>query len=205
MRKHKIYLIVLLLFLVVFFPSAISADNSGTMIVSVTVYDPSGPNLGIIAVPEKRILGGLPGTVKNWSSLIRVRVYPQNAVRNEENVVFSTTTTSDDSASSFIIAVGLQSGVYDVAAKVKTCLTRVLHSVTIDKYTDFDFTNNGIVFLLCGDINGEFGDDKVNAIDVGLLVDKWSTDDANADLNRDGLVNSIDISNMLTNFNEVGQ
>lgn len=58
-------------------------------------------------------------------------------------------------------------------------------------------TNATVGVLYLGDINK---DGIVNSLDWSLMNAKWFTNDANADLNKDGIVNSLDWSIMNSNW-----
>lgn len=191
--------------LVLFCPSLLYADNSTQVLgTTATVYDPRGPNLQIIAVPEKRIPNVAPDRVENKSSQLILKIYQVGAERIDANVIFSTTTNSDDSARWFDILQTVPSGSYDITIKGYSHLVRLASNIHLDKFIQVDFTNNGQTPLFCGDINLDSGDNKVNALDISILVNNFSTNNLRSDLNQDGVVNSIDISNLLTNFNLVG-
>lgn len=212
--KIKIYFVLFfsklacsIILILLFFPSAILAvDNYETAQATVSVFDPAGPTVNFIGIPEKRVPNISPYQVYNYSADLLVRIYLLGADRtNPDNIIFSTTLNTNDSGSSFMVIPGLPYGQYDITVKSNTTLSKVYSNATVGGYSDVDFTNNASSPLLCGDINLTFGDDKVNSLDLSILVNQWGSADDRADLNKDGLVNSLDISNLLVNFNRVGE
>lgn len=191
--------------LVLFCPSLLYADNNSQVLgTSASVYDPRGPNLQIIAVPEKRIPNVDFDSVENKASLLTLKIYPFGLERIDANLVYSTTTNSNDAAKWFEVLQTVSSGNYDITVKGYSHLARLASNINLDKFIQVDFTNNGQTPLYSGDINMDSGDNKVNALDISILVNNFSTSNVRSDLNQDGVVNSIDISNLLTNFNLVG-
>ncbi|GEM_PF-6246980 len=203
--KNNQKVLILLIAFVLLYPSLLYANNSNqTLGTTALVYDPRGPNLQIIAVPEKRIANITQDIVENKASLLTVKIYSVGAERISANVIFSTTTNSNDVGKWFNILQTVSSGNYDVTVKGYSHLARLASNINLDKFIQVDFTNNGQSPLYSGDINMDSGDNKVNALDISILVNNFSTSNVRSDLNQDGVVNSIDISNLLTNFNFTG-
>lgn len=199
-------LVILVFIVVLFLPLLLFADNSN-MVVGTTaeVYDPRGPNLQIIGVPEKRVSNVAPDRVRNGASVLTLKIYPVGSNRVDANLIFSTTTNSNDLGRLFEVLEGVSNGNYDITIKGYAHLARLASNVGLNNFTQVDFTDNGQNPLYCGDINLEYGDNKVNALDMSILVSNFGSTTTNRyDLNQDGAVNSIDISNLLTNFNRVG-
>ena len=203
--KNNQKVLVLLIAFVLFCPSLLRADNNSQSLgTSASVYDPRGPNLQIIAVPEKRIPNIDFDSIENKSSLLTLKVYSVGAERIAANVVFSTSSSSNDAGKWFKILESVSSGNYDITVKGYSHLARLASNINLDKFIQVDFTNNGQNPLYSGDINMDSGDNKINALDISILVNNFSTGNVRSDLNQDGVVNSIDISNLLTNFNVTG-
>ena len=162
------------------------------------IYDLTGSvQLDFIAVPEKR--SPITG---NDDSHVTVEVRsPGSTV-----VLFSQTVDTDiDGEHATLDLVGISPGTYDLTAKAYSHLRRKKENVILGAgITNLDFTDAGTNKVLCGDVNLVDGDNKVNSLDVTLLVADWFTADERIDLNQDGQVNSIDMTNMVTNFNQVG-
>jgi len=162
------------------------------------IYDLTGSTqLDFIAVPEKR--SPITG---NDDSHVTIEVRnPGSTV-----VLFSQTVDTDtDGEYATLDLTGISPGIYDLTAKAYSHLRRKKSNVNLGSgVNNLDFTDAGTNKVLCGDVNLANGDNKVNSLDVTLLVDDWFTNDERTDLNQDGQVNSIDMTNMVTNFNQVG-
>lgn len=203
MRKYITPFIILvslsLLFPVVVFGVA------GSAVVSVFIYDPSGVTLDILAVPEKRVPNVSESQVLNRSTQLALKIYDVGADRtNTSTILFSTTTLTDDSGASSFLVPDFVPGNYDATFKGYSHLTKLVTNTEFGYVATVDATSSSTDPLLSGDINLTNGDDKINALDISILVDSWGTDNERADLNADTEVNSIDISNLLNNFNAVG-
>lgn len=204
MKKNGIIVIILAI-TVLFCPYLLYADNNSQVLgTSASVYDPRGPNLDIIAIPEKRIPNVDFDSVENKASVLTLKIYPFGSERITVNLVYSTTTNSNDAGKWFSVLQTVSSNNYDITVKGYSHLARLASNINLDKFIQVDFTNNGQNPLYSGDINMDSGDNKVNALDISILVNNFSTGNVRSDLNQDGVVNSIDISNLLTNFNLVG-
>jgi hypothetical protein len=57
--------------------------------------------------------------------------------------------------------------------------------------------------LLAGD-TGSTNDNYINSLDLSTLVEKFYTADNKNDLNQDGIVNSLDLSNQIFNLFKTG-
>lgn len=189
-----------------FFRASFVDASSRAATASVTIINPFGTEAFIKAVPEKRV-PNIDGHVLNRSSFLTVKIFEVGADRtNLANVVTSTVVeTGDDGdyGDNWFLAAFPQ-GNYDVTAKTNAHLTRLLPNFEIGFIADLDFTEDGANPLKSGDINLVDGDDKVNALDMSILVNHWGENHDRADLNQDNLVNSIDASNLLANFNALG-
>lgn len=190
-----------------FFFRASFVDAAGRVAQSsVSIINPLGSEAFIKAVPEKRV-PNIDGRVLNRSSFLTVKIFPVGADRtNPANIVTSTVVETDDRGeyADVWLLRDFPQGNYDVTAKTNAHLTRLLPNFEIGFAADLDFTENGANPLKSGDINLVDGDDKVNALDMSILVNHWGENHDRADLNKDNLVNSIDASNLLANFNDLG-
>ena len=150
--------------------------------------------LSFIALPEKRV-----PKVGNDDSHVIIEVRSPGSAQ----VLFSQTVdTSIDGQYSNVILSGISPGVYDLIAKGYSHLRRKKSNITLSSGENIlDFTDAGLNKLLCGDVNE---DNKVNAIDVTIIVKSLFVSEERTDLNQDSLVNAIDITNMVVNFNKVG-
>ncbi len=172
----------------------------------VVIINPLGADIGIKAVPEKRI-PNIDARVLNRSSFVTVKLFSAGADRTDpDNVVTSTIVQTNDAGTyeGVWTLVGIPQGQYDATAKTNAHLTRLLPDVDVVNFAELDFTSDGTNPLKSGDINLEMGDDKVNALDISILVNNWGQNHDRADLNKDDVVNSLDASNLITNFNQLG-
>ncbi|HUW14235.1 MAG TPA: hypothetical protein VM537_31220, partial [Anaerolineae bacterium] len=94
--------------------------------------------------------------------------------------------------------IGLPAGTYDVWGKVPTHLARRLTgwALASEGAAALDFGT-----LLAGDL---VNDNVVNQADFDYMVSVFGTDDAVADINRDGVVNSIDFAFLNSNWQVAG-
>ena len=162
------------------------------------IYDLSGNvQLDFIAVPEKR-----SPLVGNDDSHVTVEVRNPGST----TILFSQTIDTDiDGEYATLDLTGISPGIYDLTAKAYSHLRKKKENVNLGVgINNLDFTDAGTDKVLCGDVNLVNGDNKVNSLDVTLLVADWFSADERIDLNQDGQVNSIDMTNMVTNFNQVG-
>jgi hypothetical protein len=95
-------------------------------------------------------------------------------------------------------------GTYDVTAKGYSHLRRKKSSVALSDNITIDFTDASTNKLLSGDVNSTNGDNKVNGIDLSLIVAGLLGSSERLDLNRDGQVNGIDLTNAVANLNVTG-
>lgn len=180
--------------------TVVGESSSVTFIVQHGVlYDTAASlmSLGLIAVPEKR--SPLTG---NDDSHVTIEVRTPGTT----TILFTQLIDTDiDGEHAGLDLGGLSPGTYDLTAKAYSHLRRKKENVVLGMgLNSIDFTDLGTNKLLSGDVNLANGDNKVNSLDVTLLVDDWFTTDERTDLNQDGQVNSIDMTNMVTNFNQVG-
>lgn len=172
------------------------------------------------AVPEGRV--GAPGT--NWDELFYVYTKSSDGATfldsfatpqmlSVQGTYLTTTTfTNMDSA-----------GIYDVYLKGWQHISRKLNDVylgdMVPAVLNYSQTDNssplGSVVLLAGDISGvgnsttTMGDDVINAVDLGIMIDRLDEDDPTgnvirANLNQDVVVNSVDMSLLLKNLDAEG-
>lgn len=171
--------------------------QTSSVSVSLEVFNPATDvGIHVRAKPEKRI----PSTGNDGTQLTV-------EVRNpgETTPLFSqTVVTSSGGTYSGLTLTGISAGTYDVAAKGYSHLRRTLANVSVSSGLTIDFTSNGSNPLPSGDVNAVSGDNKVNGIDLTLIVNSLFGHVVRYDLNRDGLVNGIDLTNAVTNLNDLG-
>jgi len=202
--KRFIFWIFIPIFLFAFsFQTNCVLANYEDLQASVTIINPLGPDVFITAVPEKRIPNVLD-RVYNRGTYAILKIYPAESLRIDDNLIGSYIATTTDQGTYFLNIENLAPGNYDFTLKGYSHLIRLLANVVIEYYANLDFTNQGLNPLISGDVNLTDGDNKINALDVSVLVNSWNTDNLRADLNQDTKVNAIDMSNLLNNFNQVG-
>jgi hypothetical protein len=108
-----------------------------------------------------------------------------------------TTTAALDGSGKAILGLGLPYGTYDVWGKVPTHLAR--------RVRGWSFGNGRALLdfgmLLAGDL---VNDNVVNQADLDYMTAHWLTNDPIADINRDGVVNSIDFAILNSNWGKMG-
>lgn len=176
---------------------ALRGQASNSVTVSLTVQSGSGGiPLHIVAIPEKRI----PNTGNN-STLLTVEVRePGSASPLFSQVI----TTGSGGTYSGLLVTGLDPGTYDLAVKGYSHLRVKKSNVAFSSGTTVDFTDGGTNPLPSGDVNSTDGDNKVNGIDLTLIVGGLTGTEVRYDLNRDGVVNGIDLTNAVSNLNDIG-
>ena len=168
---------------------------SQTTTVGFQVTSGSGFLVNLIAIPEKRV-----PTTGNNGTLLTVEVRnPGNAT---PLVTQDIITGSGGGFSGMTVA--LSPGTYDITAKGYSHLRVKKTNTSLSQNVTVDFTANGTSPLLCGDVNGSNGDNKVNGIDLTQIVSGLTVYNVRYDLNRDGRVNGIDLTNAVSNLNQIG-
>lgn len=177
--------------------NSLHGSASESVNISLTVVGSgSGVSIDIIAIPEKRV----PLTGNNSTLLtIEVRDPGETSPRFTETVV-----TGSGGTYSGMLLTGLSAGTYDITAKGYSHLRIKKSGVNITDGETIDFSNGGTVTLPSGDVNSTNGDNKVNGIDLTLIVSDLNGVIVRYDLNRDGRVNGIDLTNAVTNLNDLG-
>ena len=140
----------------------------------------------------------------NLSTKLRTRIYDSSG---NTMYIEDTTTSATTGIRSGVNVSSLSPGSYDIFIKGESHLTRKLDDYVLHAYLNYiDGTRNSAQYLLAGDINGDnFGDDVVNSIDLSILITDLDAFDLRSDLNRDNLVNALDLSALLTNLDLTGE
>ena len=172
-------------------------DLKGQLTLGLVVLGASGATIDFIALPEKRI-----PTTGNDSTIATIEV--RNPGDTDIRFSGSVVTTSNGTYSGLVISNIADSGTYDITVKGYSHLRKKKTSVTINSGMTIDFTDAGTAKLLSGDVNAASGDNKVNGIDLALIVSGLSGSDNRLDLNQDTTVNGIDLTNAVSNLNVVG-
>jgi cysteine-rich repeat protein len=96
-------------------------------------------------------------------------------------------------------------GTYDISLKGLSHLTRVIRGIVItNPEMTLDFTDANTTFVTAGDVH-ESKDDFINGLDISATAEQLYTSTFNADLNHDGIVNSLDLSIVIGNIYKRGQ
>lgn len=168
-------------------------NTQAQTMVGLTVV--SSMSINVIAIPEKRI----PTTNNNSTRLtVELRSVGSTTPLDSELVITGSGGTYSG------VTFQLNPGTYDITAKGYSHLRRKKTSVALTNNSTVDFTDVGTNKLLCGDVNSTNGDNKVNGIDLSLIVAGLTGTSERLDLNRDGIVNGIDLTNSVTNLNVTG-
>lgn len=171
---------------------ALLQTNAQTM-VGLTVI--GSTTIHVIAIPEKRI----PSVNNNSTRLtVEVRNVGSTTPLDSELVITGSGGTYSG------ITLQVVPGTYDVTAKGYSHLRRKKSSVALSDNITIDFTDASTNKLLSGDVNSTDGDNKVNGIDLSLIVAGLLGSSERLDLNRDGQVNGIDLTNAVANLNVTG-
>ena len=171
------------------------AGAASTVVMFNVTSGASSFNLNVVAIPEKRT-----PTTGNNGTLLTIEV------RNpgETTPLASQTVNTTSGGTLNGVSIPLTAGTYDITAKGYSHLRVKKTNQLLDNNITVDFTANATSPLLCGDVNGTSGDNKVNGIDLTQIVSGLTTYDVRYDLNRDGRINGIDLTDAVSNFNVTG-
>lgn len=96
--------------------------------------------------------------------------------------------------------------IYDISLKGRSHLTKFIRGFDMTGLTEavLDFTFDNSFNLLAGDV--QFAkDDYINSLDLSAAAIKIFASDLDADLNNDGIVNSLDITIIIANIFKGGE
>lgn len=154
--------------------------------------------INIKVYPEKRI----PAT-SNWATTANVQIRPTGTttpVINRDNLQID---ANGDATITILESESLPPRLYDFSIKGLSHLRRNYESYLLGgSENTFNLALTGDE-LLAGDINVE-SDNVINLFDMTGLITNMFTDDNVSDLNQDGEVNSLDLSNQIYNFGKTG-
>lgn len=167
-----------------------------------------GTNIGITAsvsgclldldfLPEKRI----PAT-GNASTQANIQVFDLSSSKVAD---FDVTTDQNGQSTTNLCDIGIytQNGIYDFYVQAESHLRKVFRSIpSFQKVaTTLDLRDDGK--LLAGEVSPIY-DNTINSLDLSVLISKYGDTSNKYDLNRDGQVNSLDISNAIYNLMRSG-
>ena len=172
------------------------------------------------AAPEKR--AGAQGT--NWDTNFYITVRTPDDT--DDSILFTMTNlASTNELGRYLTPISfgeLTPGPYDVTFKGHQHLTKKLNNINLisgNNILNFTQANNsiatGTVELIAGDISGDgltvatLGDDVINSVDLGIMLNGLDNDDPTgntirANLNQDIVVNSVDLSVLINNLDLEG-
>lgn len=176
------------------------ASNIAQYTGSFTTLADKVKSLKIIAKPEKRVFK--PGG--NLDLDVTVLFYDPAI----EQVVHMLNTSLDKSGSSTLYQLVMPTGNnLQVILKGQSHLAKKIVGVNIANGQDIilDFTDGGYFELLAGDVQGTgLKDNFIDILDLAAEDVKFNANYLNEDLNRDGIVDVLDLSIILVNYNQQG-
>ncbi len=155
----------------------------------------SGFTINFIATPEKRI----PST-GNKGTLVTVEVRDPGST----TALFSRTVNTGSGGTYSGMTIALYNGTYDITAKGYSHLRIKKSSQILSNGITIDFTAAGSSPLLSGDVNGSNGDNVVSSADLTEILTGLSAYNVRYDLNRDGRINGMDLTNAVSNLDATG-
>jgi len=174
----------------------IEAQAEGEVGITATV---GGCGIVILIKPEKR--WPKEGNFSNKNQIIFYDQLYQEIFRFED-----IETDKDGYATIDVCSGGFttEPGVYSIYVKGYSHVGRFyIEKEGFFKYTTFfNLAKNQDEYLLAGDT---LVNDYVNALDLNESISKLYSNDIRSDLNRDGIVNSLDLSNQIYNLHRGGQ
>ena len=109
---------------------------------------------------------------------------------------------TDDQGNTQITVNGLPDDKYDFSIKTISHLRKTIKNIdTIWPGQPIDFS---LTTLFAGDVNSQYGDNVINGADLDKISTKIYSNNLQTDLNRDQIVNGIDLAITTKNFNKTG-
>lgn len=162
---------------------------------SVVISGQINYNLKFRVYPEKRVPSF--GNFSNVYLLQIINPITNTVVYQKSGVVANNNGEFEE----LILSQDLPHGIYKVRIKGISHLSKDFNNVQIKSNTNFyNFTLGGN-FLLAGDTS-VIEDDLINSLDISRLEKTLFTNISRSDLNKDGYVNSLDISIQAYNINK---
>jgi len=174
--------------------AGILTDNDQT-VIKADIY---GCDMDLTVYPERRI-----PAANNWATDLVVYIYDSG------NTLLGTLTGTSDNAGLLTEdlcsqGIYLTSGTYNIKVRGKSHLTKGFNSINgFTYYTNsIDLTGGG-ERLLAGETSLVY-DNYINGLDLSTQIKALYSGNDKDDLNQDGIVNSLDISNTLSNLLTTG-
>jgi hypothetical protein len=166
------------------------------------------PSIGINFrfAPEKRVPIPAPNLdMKDMRISLRTIGSPANSTPLTISNVVSDTDVNGFSITPALI--NISPGSYDIFIKSAAHLNQKYGTVNITgASTTVDFTQGLTQYAKAGDVNGtQFGDDKINSLDISVTIANLGLATYRPDTNQDGYVNALDIGILLANLNQIGE
>jgi hypothetical protein len=153
-----------------------------------------------VSVAENSVTPGSPLSVSGYTApnaRVTTWLRPKLAQVSVSDVVSSTTASSNGAWNLSIPTTGLTQGTYELVAQGKMPNGLVESDKSARKTIGLGVTVSSDTCLSIGDLNC---DKVVNLVDFSILLFNWNTTNAVADINSDGTVALPDFSIMLFNW-----
>lgn len=196
--KHTTVLFICFVLLAFFGADTVFAQYTDDVSINAVV---SVCEIEITAKPEKRI-----PTVNNWSTQLYVDVY--DASDNQLVMSYTDMSNAQGVAHTDVCALGFAPlpGTYNFSIRGFSHLIKDFSGITTfsDRPVTFiDFVGATNTRLLAGEVSGSFNN-AINGLDLSAVVARLYSTDLKTDLNRDGRVNALDLSNLIFNLYRSG-
>jgi hypothetical protein len=177
-----------------------TAFNGATVIGTFFTLSPGFNNkLFLIAKPEKRVYKA--GGNLSMDSIL----YLYHPVTKA--LAFSTAAVFSDAGSSTVQNGAIPTGNFEAVLKGQAHLAKKIINVSIQNGLDstLDFSDGGSFYLLAGDVRRAGGGDNfIDILDVSAEDIKFNSHERLYDLNYDGIIDVLDMSIILVNYNRMG-
>ena len=163
--------------------------ETGTVNVTTTVKTNT---IYFKVYPERRI-----PAINNWSNNYSVSI--QNCTTNQTTTFTNVNTLANGIGTLDSSSDDISNGQYSFIVRGNSDLTKKFDCTSIDSIeANVDLTINNQV-LKAGEISSVF-DNYINSLDLGAMMGDFRSNTLKSDLNRDGQVNSLDLSNLVDNL-----
>lgn len=190
---QKISILILASLLLPF--STLNAQSQGEISISASV---SSCTASLIIKPEKRM-----PREGNFAEKYLVVFYDQ---LYQEIFRIDNLETNNNGYSSIDLCsreISTTPGIYSIYIKSESHLGKLFSNVQgfFNYSTEFNLARNENEYLLAGDaINHNY----INGLDVNKVINRLYTNEPRYDFNKDGIVNSLDLSNQIYNLHKRG-
>lgn len=176
-------------------PAAIHAQPQADVTVSTSIQ---ACLLDIVARPEQRV-----PAINNWDSTVNFTILT-NANATLATFTVPTTTQGVGTYDFCANAIFPTPGTYKFYAIGFSHLRKRFTGVSaFNTYHDTVNLTGASNFLVAGEVSNVF-DNKINSLDLAYLNSRMGTGDVKADLNQDGIVNTLDANIARANMLRLG-